>query len=318
MLPRIILFVLCYMLFISCQKQKQQSEEPSIIDREKIDAVFRKDVSKVLLDHLYVVVDSATFARLTEDNRWKGTYAAMDLGLPDFDPVDDCATTCYLRGHQHYIEILGPKNKYNEPIGKSGIGFSLKNDNEHFHLGVEPKMKAAKDSFLYAFETVQIPLGKRKKHTWFKAFYTPNPGTALHTWYAFYNPAFLDSLYGKHHASYSRETFLESTYTDQKLFNGIKEIYLSCTPNDYQRIAQEMRYLGCKLLEKNGDILTIAGGDVKIRIEPSNQIEYSRITQITCRLNDNDHSITQLGSVTITNQGTESIWNFNELHKNNP
>ncbi|TSE08109.1 DUF5829 family protein [Aquimarina algiphila] len=317
MLNRITLFVLCYVLLISCQKPIQQPKEPSVIDRKKIDAVFRKDVSKVLLDHLYVVVDSITYAKLTKDNEWKDTYATMDLGLPDFAPVTNYSSTCYLRGHQHYIEILGPKNKYNEPIGKSGIGFSLKNDDEHFHLGVEPKFKVTKDSFLYAAETVEMPLGEHK-HTWFKAFYTPSPGTALHTWYGFYNPAFLESLYGKQYTSYSREAFLKSTYADQKLFNGIKEIYLNCIPNDYRRIVQELRYLGCKFLEQNDNVLTIAGGDVKINIGYSNNIEYSRITKIVCRLNNMNDGITQLGNLTISNKGTKSIWNFDELYKNNP
>ncbi len=316
MLYRTILSILCYTFIISCHKQTRVPEEPSVIDREKIDAVFRKDVSKVLLDHLYVVVDSITYARLTKDNKWKDMYASLDLGLPDFAPVDNCATTCYLRGHQHYIEILGPKNKYNEPIGKSGIGFSLKNNHEHFHLGVKPKLKAAKDSFLYATETVNMPIGDNE-NLWFKAFYTPSPGTALHTWYGFYNPAFLDSLYKKNHTSYEREAFLKPTYADQKLFNGIKEIHLNCTINDYRRIVQELRYLGCKLLDRNGDTLTIAGGDVKINIAPSSKIEYSKITKIVCRLNNKDHSITQLGNITITNQGTKSIWDFEELHKNN-
>jgi len=272
-------------MLASCNHTKKENI-PDIIDRQKIDESFVKDVSKVLLDHLYVVVDSITYERL-------------------------------LRGHQHYIEILGPKNSYNEPVGKSGIGFSLQNKDEHFHLGVQPKMRPSKDSFLYASETVEMPLGNHQ-HTWFKAFYTPSKGTSVHTWYAFYNPVFLDSLYRKHHPSYSREAFLEPTYTDQKLFNGIKEIYLTCVPKDYRRIAQELGYLRCKLLKKNGKTLSIKGGDVTVHIASSKEIEYSRITQIICELNEKDHSITRLGNLTITNQGTESVWNFDELYINNP
>ncbi len=316
LLGRIILCMLCCFTFISCHKQTREPKEPSIIDREKIDAAFGDDVSKLLLDHLYIVVDSITYKKLIQNNQWKNTYATLDLGLPDFAPIHEKASICYLRGHHHYIEILGPKNSYNEPIGKSGIGFSLKNKNEHFHLGVKPKLKTAVDSFLYATETVNMPI-RNIENLWFKAFYTPSPGTALHTWYGFYNPAFLDSLYKKPYTMYKREAFLQPTYSDQKLFNGIKEIHLSCTIDDYRRIVQELKYLGCKLLDRNGDKLTIAGGDVKIHIEPSTKIEYSKITQIICRLNNKDNSITQLGNITITNQGTESTWNFNELHKKN-
>jgi len=316
MFKRITICLVLLTAFNSCNNQEKKEESEIMIDRKKIDKAFNKDVSKLLLDHLYVVVDSITYEKVIKNNAWKNKYASLDLGLPDFDPVHNTASTCYLRGHQHYIEILSPKNDYNEPIGKSGIGFSLKNNDEHFHLGIKPKLKVTKDSFLYAAETVQMPLGN-DNHTWFKAFYTPSPGTSLHTWYGFYNPAFLDNLHGKHHSTYSREAFLKSTYTEQKLFNGIKEIHLSCIPDDYRRVTEEMRHLGCKLLEKNGNILTIAGGDITINIKPSNQIEYSRITKIICRLNNEDNSTIQLGNVTITNQGNESIWNFDELHKNN-
>ncbi|KAA1247903.1 DUF5829 family protein [Aquimarina sp. RZ0] len=317
MLYRVSLLFLCSILVFSCQKQTKQSESTSPINKEKIDAVFRKALPKVLLDHLYVVVDSITYAKLTTDNQLKKTYASLDLGLPNFAPINNHATTCFLRGYQHYIEILGPNNKYNEPIGKSGIGFSLKDNDKHFHLGEQPELKIENDSFLYANETVKMPFGDHQ-HTWFKAFYTPSPGTSLHTWYGYYNPAFLDSLYGKHYPSYSREAFLQNTYENQKLFHGIKEIYLSCTPDDYSRIAQELRYLRCKLLENKDNVLTIAGGDVTIHIEPSNTAAYSRITKIICQLNTEDDSNTELGNLIITNQGTESIWNLTKLYKNNP
>ncbi len=317
MFKRIAVFLILSISFGSCNTQEKKEESEVAIDRKKIDATFNKDVSKLLLDHLYVVVDSITYERLIKNNTWKNKYASIDQGLPDFAPVHHNTSTCYLRGHQHYIEILSPKNRYNEPIGKSGIGFSLKNNDEHFHLGVKPKLRVTKDSFLYATETVEMSIGDHNE-TWFKAFYTPSPGTSLHTWYGFYNPAFLDELNGKNHTTYSRETFLESTYTDQKLFNGIKEIHLSCIPDDYRRVAQELRHLGCKLLDKNGTILTIASGDITINIAPSKQVPYSQITKIICRLNEKDNSITQSGNLTITNKGTESIWNFINLYNNNP
>jgi len=316
-MKKTIIATLVLLVINSCQDPAKTRYDQSIIDREKIDSTFHKDVSKILLDHLYVVVDSVTYLGLTKNKQWKNAYGALDMGLPSFTAVKDHSSTCYLRGHHHYIEILGPNNKYNEPIGKSGIGFSLKNSDEHFHLGVKPKLKVGKDSFLYASEVVTMPLGERE-HTWFKAFYTPSPGTGLHTWYGFYNPEFLDNLYGQPHNSYSREAFLKPNYKDEKLFNSIKEISLYCTLADYRRIAKELSSLRCRLIEKKDNRLTIASGDVIINITLSKEIEYSRITNITCRLNDHDNSNITLGNLTITNHGHESIWNFDKLHENNP
>jgi len=125
---KFINYSIVFFLFLgSCQKKEVNKVSP-IIDKQQISEHFDKDISKLLLDHLYVVVDSVTYARLTKDNQWQNNYADLDLGLPDFAPINDHSSTCYIRGHQHYIEILSPKNKYNEPIGKSGIGFSLQNN----------------------------------------------------------------------------------------------------------------------------------------------------------------------------------------------
>ncbi|WP_299684828.1 DUF5829 family protein [uncultured Dokdonia sp.] len=312
----IISIIIISICFISCEEQIHKQYDSSLIDHEKLDITFGKEVSNVLLDHLYVVVDSATYSHLTKDSHWKSTYAALDTGLPDFTPVVKNSSTCYLRGHQHSIEILGPDNVYNEPVGKSGIGFSLKNKDEHFHLGVEPKLRESKDSLLYATETIKMPLDGQE-HTWFKAFYTPSRGTALHTWYAFYNPDFLEELSEEEHIEYSREAFLASSYADDKLFQGIKTLLLTCTPNDFKRIAQELGYLQCRLIAQDGDRYTIKSGDINIVIEPSNEIKYSRITQIICHLNNADDSVSHLGNLTITNKGKISTWDFNQLHIRN-
>lgn len=309
----VFLIVICFII-TSCEKQQGESYNPDIIKRAEINRAYETDVSKVLFDHLYVVVDSLTYAKFTGNSEWQETYATLDSGLPDFAPLSNNSFTCYLRGHQHSIEILGPNNRYNEPVGKSGIGFSLKNKGEHFHLGVTPKLRALEDSLLTATETVQMKLDG-ENHTWFKAFYTPSPGTALHTWYAFYNPDFLNELHDENHQSYSREAFLEPSYTDQKLFHSINEITLKCTQADFNRIAQELGYLKSELLEQEENQYTIKSGDINVILEPSN-IPYSRITKISCELNHSDTSVNILGNITITNTDKISIWDFNELHIN--
>ncbi len=316
MLFRSIIAILICIVLISCKEEVAEENESFLIEREKIDTAFGYGISGVLFDHLYIVVDSLTYAGLTQNRIWQNGYATLDTGLPHFESLLENTTTCYLRGHKHYIEILGPNNVYNEPVGKSGLGFMLNNKGEHFHPKVKPKMKTSKDSFLYASETVQMPVGDSKE-TWFKAFYTPSPGTALHTWYGFYNPAFLNSLGSQEYNSYVREDYLEKTYNNDKLFQGINAIELNCTLNDYLRIGQELGNLKCKLLEKDGTTMTIAGGDIAITISLSDDIEYSRITKIYCQLNQTDDSVTHLGNLIIENQGVESIWNLNKLHNTN-
>lgn len=310
---RITAVILGTLVCTACNKPVQKEYDSSLIDKQKVNHALGNNISKILLDHIYVVVDSATYSSITSNNHFKTRYAALDTGLPDFTPVVTNSSTCYLRGHQHSIEILGPSNTYNEPVGKSGIGFSLKNKGEHFHLGITPKLTTHKDTVLHASETVKMTLGAQNP-TWFKAFYTPSLGTALHTWYGFYNPAFLDELHGTTNDAYTREAYLSKAYAEDKLFNSIESIRLSCTAKDFQRIAQELGYLKCTLTKNDGETYTIKSGDIQIILEFSKQINYSRITQIKCTLNKEDHSLHQLGNLTIKNQGKRSTWDFNALH----
>ncbi len=310
-------YLVIVLLLTSCQEKVPKSYDASIVDREKIDEAFNHNVSQVSFNHLYVVLDSVTYSQFTRHDFLKETYSSIDGGLPDFKAVDDRTTSCYLRGHKHFIELLGPNNEYNEPVGKSGIGFALRNKGKHFHLGVTPKLKQTGKPYLNFSETVDVQL-RKENITWFKAFYSPTSRTSLHTWYAFYNPAFLDGLHQKEHREYSREAFLKVSYSKKQLFEGITGIIMTCTLKDYERIAQEMRQLGCKLLSKKDKSLKIASGDISITITPSDTIAFSRINEIHCSLNTADTSITKLGNLTISNMGNQSIWNLKNLYKDYP
>jgi len=303
-------------MIIGCKKNNDKTDFPITIDYEEFDIYMGHDVSKLAFNHLYVVVDSLTYATITDNNRWNKTYASLDSGLPSFSPVDSNSTSTYIRGHKHYIEILGPNNTYNEPVGKSGIGFELINHDEHFHLGIKPKLKKDSITFLSLENTVKMNLSSGKK-TWFKAYYSPSKGTALHTWYGFYNPSFLDEFYNTPHQAYLREQFLKQVYNDNMLFNGVQTITMLCTANDFERIGQEMRHLGQKLQDRKGDTLVISSGDINLKIAHSDSIEYSHITHIKCRLNDSNYSESQLGRIHIKNDGKSSVWNLSDLYQNN-
>ncbi|WP_420572079.1 DUF5829 family protein [Kordia sp.] len=310
-LVSIIIFL--FVFSVSCEKKSKHSTT-SAVDYNEVDTFFGDDVSKLLFDHLYIVLDSVSYTELTQNEFFNKNYVSIDEGLPNFKAVDQKTTTCYLRGHQHYIEILGPNNQFKEPIGKSGIGFSLQNKGEHFHLGLQPKLKKEETAYLSISETVAAPVDTYDI-TWFKAFYSPSKNTNLHTWYAFYNPTFLDSLQQRKHTSYSREAFLQKSYKKECLFKNIKSITMSCTVEDFDRIAQEMRHLVCDLLKNEHNTLSIASGDVTVNIHLSKHVEFSRITEIQCRLNEVDNSKIKLGNLTIVNQNMESVWNFENLNK---
>ncbi|QDZ63036.1 hypothetical protein EVD20_10785 [Elizabethkingia bruuniana] len=81
------------------------------------------DLKDLKVNHIYVVVDSTTFNALKQSNELN-TLANQDKGLPNFLPLDNSATTIYMRFKSTYLEIMGPENRFKEKIGSIGIGFS--------------------------------------------------------------------------------------------------------------------------------------------------------------------------------------------------
>ncbi|NAS32717.1 hypothetical protein GTQ40_17180 [Flavobacteriaceae bacterium R38] len=75
------------------------------------------------------------------------------------------------------------------------------------------------------------------------------------------------------------------------------------------------RLPGCKLLEKDEDLLAISSRDIQVKIRLSNTAKHSLITEIQCELNQPDHSVSKIGNLTILNEGLESVWNFKEISK---
>ncbi|WP_156949977.1 DUF5829 family protein [Maribacter antarcticus] len=305
-----ILYLLCILqlVLLSCKQNTGESPTPTI-DYQKIDMLFEQETSDILFNHLYITLDSISYSQFLKASQWMESYAAIDEGLPNFHPITENTTTSYLRGHHHYVEILGPDNAYGAAKGKSGIGFCLTHHKESFNDSIAPKLKKEDTPYLAFSETIVQPLAATED-VWFKAFYTKGPKTNMQSWYAFYNPEFLTSLHGSEHENYARDLFLKKTYAPEKLFKGISSIELACNQADYNRIAQEMRHLGCPLLKKVGDTLTVRSGDIDIKLMLHPEQEQSHIHKLLCTLNRADESVKAFGDLVIINSGHQSVWTF--------
>ncbi len=170
-LPFLISFTgIGFLFFASCKQQEKTTEPP--IDQKKVESFFPERANSIVLDHLYVVLDSTSYSAFLSDAFIREFYAGIDLGMPEFEPFNGSATSVYLRGRKEYIEILGPNNVFKEPVGQNGIGFLLKNDNG-FSLENTPVLKEKGSRFLTGADTVSLRLNG-KQITWYKAFYTPD------------------------------------------------------------------------------------------------------------------------------------------------
>ncbi|MEH3041289.1 MAG: DUF5829 family protein [Sphingomonas paucimobilis] len=76
------------------------------------------------LNHVYVVLDQATFDAIRSDPRVAQLLGPNDGGLPDYAPPRADADRIFLRGRTTYLELFAPKNRFDEPVGKVGIALA--------------------------------------------------------------------------------------------------------------------------------------------------------------------------------------------------
>lgn len=74
------------------------------------------------LNHVYVVLDRATFDAIRDNAPLTAILGPGDTGLPAYAQVERGADRFFLRGQQTYLELFAPENRFDEPLGKVGIG----------------------------------------------------------------------------------------------------------------------------------------------------------------------------------------------------
>ena len=159
------------------------------------------------VNHIYVVVDSTTFNALKQSNELN-TLANQDKGLPNFLPVDNSATTIYMRFRSTYLEIMGPENRFKEKIGSVGIGFSW----DTFNSTLDTVQKSIQEFKDLRFQKSEANWSfGNKEILWYSFFYSDLKGS-IATWYAIYNPVFLNYLFNINYSGFKREDFLKKVF----------------------------------------------------------------------------------------------------------
>lgn len=306
-LKNILLILFIGLLLFGCKNEVKELEEP-LFDKKKIAATFNKNPNDVLFNHLYVVLDSSTYTQLRANKFLNESYAGLDCGMPSFEKINDTVSSIYLRGEEHYLEILGPNNRYREPEGQIGLGFSL-DGQQSFSLNNSPKLKEVGTKFLQGSDTASFSINN-KKQIWYKAFYTFGMKTNLYTWYSYYNPEFLEALDGEKRDVYTREDFLKNAYAPEKLFKNVVAIVLSCNLADQYRFSKELQLLGCTLEKKEGNDLIFKAGDIYIKLVLTQFKGNSKIIQMETTLNREDNRTLIIGNITIKTKDKKSLWIF--------
>ena len=73
------------------------------------------------MNHVYVVLDAATFAAVRDSAPLSRLLGRADGGLPDYAPPQPGADRVFFRGRETYLEFFAPENRFGEPVGKVGL-----------------------------------------------------------------------------------------------------------------------------------------------------------------------------------------------------
>lgn len=82
-------------------------------------------------------MDGPTFAALRDDPALAALLGRTDGGLPDYAPPRADADRIFFRGRETYLEIFAPQNRFEEPVGKVGLGLGL-DASDHFDAVENP------------------------------------------------------------------------------------------------------------------------------------------------------------------------------------
>ncbi|RBI91375.1 hypothetical protein DSC47_08665 [Elizabethkingia miricola] len=259
------------------------------------------DLKDLKINHIYVVVDSATFNALKQSNELN-TLANQDKGLPNFLPVDNSATTIYMRFKSTYLEIMGPENRFKEKIGSIGIGFSWDTFNSTLDT-VQKSIQKSKDLKFQKSEA-NWPFGG-KEILWYTFFYSDLKGS-IATWYAIYNPVFLNYLFNINYSDFKREDFLKKVFDQNKKIIDLSGIVINANANDFYKMIKEFKALNLKIEKQKPGLVIYKLDSVTIELkltERRNSMikELRFISKGETRLNIN------LGNIHIKNSTSNQI-----------
>lgn len=216
---------------------------------------------QVGLNHFYVVLDEETFAAVRDSEWLKTQFASVDTGLPKFSPPQADSQRLYIRGKTTYVELLGPRNPFNERIGKIGLA-----------LGVDalPLLDAVRDAWSASLGTTADRYNVEwKKSTparpWYEVIQhrstSDNPDLVL--WASAYRPEFLAWLYPHRSAPDnrgSRPDFLAPLFRPERLFQDVTALTIAVPEELRQQIARQLQAVGYRRAEQGERLELHAAG----------------------------------------------------------
>jgi hypothetical protein len=271
----------------------------------------RRETPSVFLDHVYIVLDSATYAAVSASPILH-TLAKVQERSTRVDSTFGWSGT-YVSGRSTYLELFGPRG-LGLAAGRAGIGFSVVDSG-----GADRVRRALAQGSSDSVGTLRrTRLLNGVSVPWFDAVgLGRDPDPAVRRWVQEYHPDELrrtgrDSLAN---GQLVRRRFPLVNYSSALPLEDVDQVVLVLSRDDERRFREEMTAYGWRLASTTHDgkrATQAAGNGVQV-LAIASADETPGVRSIRMRLSREwrGPTVTQLGPrSTLTITGTTALWTF--------
>lgn len=220
---------------------------------------------KVLFNHLHVVLSPADFDSLRSSVAAMESLAAVDQGFPKFLPVADDSQAIYLRGQDTYIELFGPNNKFNLPVGKMGLGWSVEKVGE---LDEVERLLRSENPDGYTRVLNRWDVERETPVDWYHALFRTQPIAAKTVWwFSEYHTDFipaLKSLEPTDAVRIARRDFLESRFDAQRWLKNVNRLNLELPAETALTLRADLENVGWRTEEFDARTWMLIGPEFRL------------------------------------------------------
>ena len=265
----------------------------------------------VVFNHLYVVLDEAAFQAFRNSDFAIQQLATTDQGFPKFKAIDDTCQSIYVRGKETYLELLGPHNPLDLPVGNIGISWSVETPGAID--AVEESLRRANDEVSRYLR--RWDFDRESAVNWYHVVHRNFPEKErFKWWFSEYHPDFTPALYPESELGTKgilRRDFLGARFNPTRHLENINSIALELTPSDARTLTQDLKEVGFRIEAGDGRVSFALGSDCTVVIHTEPTIAASKLSRIGFSTNQGrplgiDQSIG--GGVKISGDNDQRGW----------
>ncbi len=236
---------------------------------------------EVMLNHLYLVLNQEDFNAVRSSDFLVNQFAASDQGLPKFLPVDETCQAIYLRGSETYLELLGPDNKFGEPVGKFGIGWSVEKVGE---IDSVEKILTDESPDTFIRSLSQWDFDREDPVHWYHSLFRKQPALAKAVWwFSEYHVDFIPTLYpgpSINDERIARRDFLASRYDSTKILKNLTSLTMELPNEAAKNLRADLEKLGWTIDSFDARTWTMRGPEFRILLTLAKENETARLKSI--------------------------------------